>query len=645
MEVDEVQIRKDVFNEMVENMLLKQEAENAGIFVSNEQILDIMLDNPPDFLKKNFMDSTGVFNKQVYLDIITNPNKLRDYLASSMTPEQIEEQIFNFKKDLIMIEGFLREQKLTESMTALVSTTETILSNSFLEQKYLAKNSKTGVKYLFFDVNTISDNEVNVSMDELKKRYDETKQYYEQKPVRRVTYVAFPLIPSQDDTIRAFKKVGRILEDLANGSTLEERDSIFEIKLSEYGGTTSDFMMAADIDQLLSSIIDSLGKLQVVGPVQMGPGGTSFFRLDDRRTGENIMAKASHILISFNDNKDSAKAEANSIFKKTKTGDFAKLAEEFSQDPGSAKNGGDLGFFGKGRMVKEFEDAVFAANIGSIVGPVESQFGYHIIKVVDKKSEEIKYSEINIKPVISNTTTNQIFRQAYSIQKQSEEGTSFDTLVARLNLTPASTHFVKIEEPILGSQYLTHLAFNSEIGTVFEPIELKQYGVVVAALADARQGGVMPYSDLEPVLKQELMHRKKLDLLEKKANSFYKNISSATDLMSIPQNDPAIQVRVIDEFFPDMNIPGIGVDVGFATEAFKLPQGKINKPVRGSRGYYIIQTYGRNIPDVKNMKAELYSFRTDLQRDARQRAYFQWFGKLKETAVIEDFRHKFYKDY
>lgn len=71
-------------------------------------------------------------------------------------------------------------------------------------------------------------------------------------------------------------------------------------------------------------------------------------------------------------------------------GDFAELAKENSQDPGSAENGGDLGCLGKGETVPEFEEAAFGAERGEIVGPVESQFGYHVIEVTEVREEEIR---------------------------------------------------------------------------------------------------------------------------------------------------------------------------------------------------------------------------------------------------------------
>ena len=95
--------------------------------------------------------------------------------------------------------------------------------------------------------------------------------------------------------------------------------------------------------------------------------------------------RASHILISFGDDKAASKKKAEEILAKAKAdpSSFAKLAKENSVDTGSAVEGGDLSFFGRGMMVKPFEDAVFSAKKGDIVGPVESDFGWHVIYVTD----------------------------------------------------------------------------------------------------------------------------------------------------------------------------------------------------------------------------------------------------------------------
>ncbi|AXM88392.1 peptidylprolyl isomerase [Anoxybacillus ayderensis G10] len=92
--------------------------------------------------------------------------------------------------------------------------------------------------------------------------------------------------------------------------------------------------------------------------------------------------KASHILVD--DEKTAKEIKA----KLEKGEDFAKLAKEYSKDTGSAQNGGDLGWFGPGKMVEEFEKAAYALKVGEVSDPVKTQFGYHIIKVTDKEEKK-----------------------------------------------------------------------------------------------------------------------------------------------------------------------------------------------------------------------------------------------------------------
>ncbi|MGG6432606.1 peptidylprolyl isomerase [Anoxybacillus sp. D401a] len=92
--------------------------------------------------------------------------------------------------------------------------------------------------------------------------------------------------------------------------------------------------------------------------------------------------KASHILVD--DEKTAKEVKA----KLEKGEDFAKLAKEYSKDTGSAQNGGDLGWFGPGKMVEEFEKAAYALKVGEVSDPVKTQFGYHIIKVTDKEEKK-----------------------------------------------------------------------------------------------------------------------------------------------------------------------------------------------------------------------------------------------------------------
>jgi len=129
---------------------------------------------------------------------------------------------------------------------------------------------------------------------------------------------------------------------------------------------------------------------------------------------------ARHILF----NKDQ-KQKAEDVEKQLEDGaDFAKLAKENSQDPGSAEKGGDLGCLGKGETVPEFEDATFGADQGEIVGPVKTEFGYHIIEVTDAKPEQTRpLSEVEsqIRSQLSTEEQSEAFSKWLDEQKKQRD--------------------------------------------------------------------------------------------------------------------------------------------------------------------------------------------------------------------------------
>jgi peptidyl-prolyl cis-trans isomerase C len=142
--------------------------------------------------------------------------------------------------------------------------------------------------------------------------------------------------------------------------------------------------------------VEKLVEGEIAAKIAVKPEAVNdFYQKNQDKFQQGPRVRASHILISFPQNADAAakqqaKTKAEGILKDLKAGkDFAAAAKESSQDPGSAVNGGDLGFFEKGQMVPPFEQAAFALNPGEMSELVESQFGYHIIKVAEKQTQRV----------------------------------------------------------------------------------------------------------------------------------------------------------------------------------------------------------------------------------------------------------------
>ena len=133
--------------------------------------------------------------------------------------------------------------------------------------------------------------------------------------------------------------------------------------------------------------------------------------------------KVRHLLISVTPSDDSKKrsfSELEQIKSRLSKGEsFEILAKQYSQDPGSQNNGGSLGWVTRGSLVKPFETAAFTARVGEIVGPIETQFGYHLIKTIDKKGDKIKVSHILSIPEKTSEDNKRAYDFAMSIKQDS----------------------------------------------------------------------------------------------------------------------------------------------------------------------------------------------------------------------------------
>lgn len=153
----------------------------------------------------------------------------------------------------------------------------------------------------------------------------------------------------------------------------------------------------------------------------------TFYEQNLQRFSTPEERRASHILIAVNKEKTDAdaKKEADEIYKQLQAdpSKFAQLAKSKSADPGSARQGGDLGFFQKGMMVPEFDNAVFSGKKGDLVAPVKTQFGYHIIKIVDVKAAQAK----PLKEVRGEIEA--LYQQQAAIRAFAEDAENFSNMV------------------------------------------------------------------------------------------------------------------------------------------------------------------------------------------------------------------------
>ncbi len=642
---DDKQIRNQMWTTMIDGQLVDQHSKKVGAYVTDEVVAYELLNNPPDFMKQRFTDSAGNFQSQTYIDLLTDPQAFYTQRAPDMDPAEKQKALKQFRDEINMITAYLKDQKQQQLLTKAVNTSTGIVSKTYARQTYIDENTTSDVTFIQLPAASVSDDEIKITDEELKAYYEKNKARFKQGATRKLKYASFQIQPSAQDTATIVKKQN-LLSSLLNSATdSTARDSVFSEKLRDFNGESVDYTIVNDIEPRLAQYVMNMNKGDIKGPIRASDG-TYFIRIDDVRSGTNKVVKASHILINFDNNKDSAKAEANRILKEAKSGkNFAELASKYSKDPGSAANGGDLGFFGKGQMVPEFEKAAFGANVGDITGPVETSFGYHIIKVDDSKSQEYKYSFIKLTPKVSGITKNQIIRDAVSFKKQLEEGENIDSLASKLGVMVQETGSIVKNTPTLTSQYLTDLAFNAEKGDVLEPLELDNFGFIVAVVSDVQKKGTAPFESVSEDIRARVRNQKALEVQMKKAKEIYNSIKGSGSLAAAAEGNPTLNVKNANRVSNNGTIPGGGRDYYFTNAVSKAPLNTITEPIMGQNSVYIAQVTNRNQPSKDQIEQALPEFTSQLKAKYSREAFYLWLNQVKKDAEIEDFRYKQYKSY
>lgn len=243
--------------------------------------------------------------------------------------------------------------------------------------------------------------------------------------------------------------------------------------------------------------------------------------------------KASHILISVaatatEEEKKAAKEKADTLFAQVKKNpkEFADLAKKNSQDPGSAPNGGDLGFFGRGAMVPAFDQAVFKASKDEIVGPVKSDFGYHIIHLTDIRPERAK-SLVDATPEIEGELKKQKAQRKFAelAEKFSnlayEQSTSLKAAAEAVNLPIKQSPFIAkggaVQPPFNNPKLMTALFSDDVIKNKrnTEAAEIATNSLVAARMVELKPSVLRPLTEVESAITARLTREEATKLARK----------------------------------------------------------------------------------------------------------------------------------
>ncbi len=329
--------------------------------------------------------------------------------------------------------------------------------------------------------------------------------------------------------------------------------------------------------------------------------------------------------------------------------DFNKLADEYSEDPGKETNHGRYDFFERGAMVKPFEDASFNGRVGELVGPVESQYGFHLIKIEDKRKqdgkEQVKVSHILLKVTTSPSTREHVESTASQFRNEADE-VGFETAAESnkyaIQQTGDITQTGKFI-PGFGRNYqIYNFAFKQPLGAISELVYAEQ-SIAVFKLTNIKKEGIRPLEEVKTLITGSI----RLEKQKERAREFSKKIQAEIDqnipFEQIVINDTSKTVRIgtTGDFSMKSSIPSIGFDQKFNGMAFSLTPGRISPMIETNRAIYWQKLLSKSSFDSTLYNSQKESIRQRLLAQKRNKVFSNWYDFLKTKATIEDNRNLF----
>jgi peptidyl-prolyl cis-trans isomerase D len=408
--------------------------------------------------------------------------------------------------------------------------------------------------------------------------------------------------------------------------------AFFETRKDQYrvGEQRKVKMLLFDRDQALAKTIVPAGDVQ------------RFYNdnLAQYQTPEQV--RASHILLNTA-GKDEAEVrkQADGLLQQIKAGgDFAALASKFSEDEGSKVNGGDLDYFGRGRMVPEFEAAAFALEVGQTSELVKSQFGFHIIRVADKKpavtrplSEVQQQIEEQLK---QQRADQQVTARATELAARIDDPSDLDTVAREAGLTTSESDFFGREDPVPGlgaAPQVAAAAFQLADGAVSASLPSPR-GPVFVTVTGKRDPYVPMLDEVKDRVRDDLIRSRAAELSRQRAAAIAASLRSAPNFAAAAkaQGFEATETALIARQSP---LPNIGVSSQVDEVAFSLPVGGVSEPIAIDTATVIVRVVERDSVTPEEIRQGRETFREEFLGERRARFFTAYLAKAKERMAIQ----------
>lgn len=611
------QIEDQVWNQMIRERIFSEEFEKLGIVITKEEFDDIRFGE--NILPEFKQDQTFINPETGRFD----PQMMRQYFETIQTRFPL---FWEMQRDRI-----LETRKGTKYNNMVKGG---VYANSLQAARdYRNENQKVDFRFVLKRYSDISDEDISYSESDVEKYYSEVRNdaKFKQDPSRTIEYLEFKVDPSERDIENQRENMEKIAERFRSTTN----DTMFFTSNTNKRFAPQEYREGS-LDPELDSLILNGEIGDVVGPYQEG----NVYKVTKIITsGEVPEVNARHILIKPEGEQtiEDAMARAEDLKRQIKGGaDFAALATEFSEDFGSAQNGGDLDWFGEGQMVPAFNDACFEGKVGDMP-IVETQFGVHLIEILDRRATEkleVATIEKEIRP--SKESFDKVYDVASTFAINNDNPERFKSAAEEQGLRIRTAEDIKeSDRNVRGlpeSRSIVRWAFDNETGAISQPMEIEKR-FVIAHLTKIKEGGVPKLDDIRERLMTDFKKKLKYELYSGKMSGI-----NSIDEVAVAADEEVLDAQGIA--FSTNAIPGGGGNEPYVIgKVFTLEPGQISVPLKGETGVYVVElTNKTEAPELENYADN----KEKVRNKVATRVDFEVYRALEKNADVKDERARFF---
>lgn len=634
------QIIDQVWNQMINDRVIKVQFQKLGISVSEDELYDLMLVHPHQYVIQQLTDQKtgkiyeGFSRPDGSLDVV----KLNQWVGSMNADQerfwqQLEKQILEFRT--------------AEKYNALIKK-GLYVTSAEAKDAFIAQNTRVDANFVMKRYTTVSDSAVKVSDEEINAYYNKHQNDYKiTETSRKIEYIAYDVMPSKADYEALMTDAKRVVDEF-KGKTTAKEDSSYIAQESE-GGQISIANYNKKNMVIADSTVFDAAKGTVYGPYTEGTF-IKVYKLTDVKSVADS-AKVRHILIGLQSQRlqqqrtpEVAKRIADSllVLLKAKQVKFDTLVKTMSDDMGSLDKGGDYGWFDENKgFVDPFKNAGLQGTVGNIT-VVPTQFGYHIIEVLNvSKTRHNTYTVAQISKLIapSSETTQEYFKLANDFAGKNQNSDMFNKSVETDKLNKRIADNVRESDKNLpaleNAKDLVRWIYKSKKGDISPVFEFKDR-FIVANLVGVKERGIAPLEDVKDDVTAKAIREKKAETFIAEFNSKAGASKSIDDIAS----KMGLQVEKADGLtFSAYNVANIGREDALIGTATAMKAGATSKAIKGDNGVFVVNVATVN-PAVlpKDFKGK----QKEIEQASATKVDYELFDVLKEKANIEDHRGKFF---